>query len=196
MAIRPYHFMTTSFFSVLEKTYHAQAKARGEVIRASSQALNISKRAIFALHRGDTTQAEALLKEASDHFAGCEKLFKTFPSLKEGAYTAALEEYAEALLFRQYVEKKSMGKIEKRAMTTEVYLGGLSDATGEIVRYAMRQATQGNMKAVSEAEKIVSQVVEDLLRLDLTGYLRQKFDQAKKNLRQLEQILYDISRRG
>jgi predicted translin family RNA/ssDNA-binding protein len=196
MAIRPYHFMTTSFFSVLEKTYHAQAKARGEVIRTSSQALNISKRAIFALHRGDAPQAEALLKEASDHFAECEKIFKTFPALKEGAYTAALEEYAEALLFRQYVEKKSLGKIEKRAMTTEVYLGGLSDATGEIVRYATRQAISGNTKEVEKAEQVVSQVVENLLRLDLTGYLRQKFDQAKKNLRQLEQILYDLRLRG
>jgi hypothetical protein len=39
-------------------------------------------------------------------------------------------------------------------------------------------------------------VVENLLRLDLTGYLRQKFDQAKKNLRQLEQILYDLRLRG
>jgi len=186
---------TPSLFSVLEKTYHAQAKARGEVIRESSQALNLSKRAIFALHREDPKAATQLLTEAITHFENCEKHFKIFPTLKEGAYLAALEEYAEALLFEQYIKRKTLGKIEKRAMGVETYLGGLSDATGEIVRYAMRQATKGNMKAVAEAEKTVGQVIEDLLRLDLTGYLRQKFDQAKKNLRQLEQILYDISRR-
>ena len=187
---------SSSLFSVIEKTYHALAKARGEVIRESGQALNLSKRAIFALHREDPKAASDLLAEAVTHFEKCEKHFKTFPTLNEGAYLAGLEEYAEALLFQQYVERRTLGKIEKRAMGVETYLGGLSDATGEIVRYAMRQATKGNMNAVVEAEKIVSRVVEDLLRLDLTGYLRQKFDQAKKNLRQLEQILYDISRRG
>lgn len=168
-------------------------KFRRELIRYSNDALGASKKAVFAMHRGDKAGAKTALKLAVDSLVKAEKNFKTVPRLRyEGAYQAALEEYAEALLFNQFITKGEFGKLETRVMDPGTYLGALSDATGEVVRYAIREATAGNFEAVKHAQVATEEAIEFMLSLDLTGYLRQKFDQAKKNLRNLEQMMYEI----
>ena len=169
-------------------------KMRREIIGRSNGALSKSKRAIFAMHRNDIKGAADHLKQAGHIFKESEAKFKDWPALRyEGAYKAALEEYAEALLFQQFLKTGKFDVLEKRVMDHTIYLAALSDATGEVVRYAIREATEGNYDQVKVAKKTVEQVIEFLLGLDLTGYLRTKFDQAKKNLRNLEQVMYEIT---
>lgn len=188
--------MKSGIYKKIAADYAAREKARRQNINKANTALSTSKRAIFALHREDKKAAEALLEEVKKIVVDCEKSFKIFPELAyEGAYLAALEEYAEALLFLGYVKDKKISAIDKRCMRPQTYLAGLTDATGEIVRYAVRQATAGKYKDVEQASKTVEEVIAYLYELDLTGYLRTKFDQAKKNLRHLEEMRYEISLR-
>lgn len=185
-----------SVFQTIRRQHRAYAQVRREIIALSNEALAKSKRAIFAFHRDDGKSAQKLLKEASDLFAKAEKAMKHAEALRyEGAYRAALEEYAEALLFAQYLESGKVGTLEKRAMDPTVYLAGLCDATGEIVRYTVREVTQGKTQKVKHARDTVEGIIEFMLDLDATGYLRTKFDQAKGNLKRLEEIMYDLSLR-
>jgi translin len=187
---------TPAVFSKLKKRHSTREKERRDLIGRSNEALSRSKRAIFALHRDDVKGSEQMIKDAVQIFKTIETKFKRFPDLKyEGAYKAALEEYAEAALFYSYMTTRKLGAIDERAMEPGIYLGGLSDTTGEIVRYAMKRVTQGDTKAVHEAREVVAMVIEFLLDMDLTGYLRTKFDQAKKNYRRLEEMVYDLSLR-
>jgi hypothetical protein len=62
-----------------------------------------------------------------------------------------------------------------------------------MVRYGVRQVTLGNADVVSHIHETVSMIIEFLLDLDLTGYVRTKFDQAKKNLSRLEEMSYDLA---
>lgn len=182
-----------SFFSSIQKTYATFQKERSAVIHASNDALGASKRAIFALHRGDPAGAAHMLAEADRLFKTVEARQRRIPELAdEGAYAAAIEEYAEARLFESYVKTGAFGKGEPRTMQPHTFLAGLSDATGEIVRYAVRQATIGNEQEVERAHAAVEMAIGFLLELDLTGYLRQKFDQAKRNVSALEDMLFDI----
>lgn len=186
-----------SVFAQVQKAYQTQSKVRRELMARSTDALSTSKRAIFAMHRDDQKAAEELLSHAAAQFVAMEKMFRALPELKEeGSYRAALEEYAEARIFAGYVETGTIVKLEPRANVTSVYLAGLADATGEMVRWAVRQVTLGNDKAVKDAQEAVVMVIEFMLDLDLTGYLRTKFDQAKKNLGRLEQMTYDLAIRG
>ncbi|MBM5789849.1 hypothetical protein FJZ23_02050 [Candidatus Parcubacteria bacterium] len=188
--------MPTDILHTLRTRSHEHARARREVIALSNEALSKSKRAIFAYQREDAKAARTLLKEAAALFAKAEKGMGRDGSLRyEGAYRAALEEYAEALLFGQYLKNGKMGAIDARAMDPQVYLAGLCDATGEIVRHIVRQVTLGNTKPVRAARDTAEGVVEFMLELDATGNLRAKFDQAKGNLKRLEEILYDLSLR-
>ncbi|NQV88964.1 MAG: hypothetical protein HQ488_01420 [Parcubacteria group bacterium] len=183
-----------AIFSQLQKRYHGQQEARRALIGKSNEALSKSKRAIFALHRDDHKEAANLLSQADVLFTQAEKSFKRYEALEyEGAYKAALEEYAEALLFEGYLRTGKLGKIHERAMEPAVYLAGLTDTTGEMVRYAVREITLGNTDVVPKVYESVEMVVEYLLDMDLTGYLRTKFDQAKKNLSRLEGMTYDLA---
>ncbi|MCR4314213.1 MAG: hypothetical protein NUV84_03135 [Candidatus Uhrbacteria bacterium] len=186
-----------SVFAQVQKSYQTQSKGRRELMARSNDALSTSKRAIFALHRGDAKTAEELLSHAVSQFVAIEKTVRALPELKEeGSYRAALEEYAEARIFAGYVKSGKIVKLESRANAPSIYLAGLADATGEMVRWATRQVTLGNDGAVKDVSEVVAMVIEYMLDLDLTGYLRTKFDQAKKNLSRLEQMTYDLTVRG
>ncbi|TAL50527.1 hypothetical protein EPN81_02560 [Patescibacteria group bacterium] len=181
-------------FAQIQKKYQAQSQARRELIARSNEALSKSKRAIFSLHRNDLKEAAEHLAHAAKQFDSVEKTIRVIPELKEeGSYHAALEEYAEARLFEGYLTTKKIVTLESRANEPSVYLAGLCDATGEMVRYATRQVTLGHPEVVSEVQDVVAMIIEFLLDLDLTGYLRNKFDQAKKNLSHLEQMTYDLA---
>lgn len=185
-----------AIFQTIRTQYQTYATVRREVIAISNEALSRSKRAIFALHREEEQTAKTRLAEASELFAKAEKAMKQTDALRyEGAYRAALEEYAEALLFAQYLSTGIIGAIEARAMDPHVYLAGLADATGEIVRSTVRHVTQGKTDQVVHARDTVEMIIEFMLDLDATGYLRTKFDQAKSNLKRLEDIMYDLSLR-
>ncbi len=178
----------------LSREYHTQAQARRQVIARSNEALSLSKRAIFALHRNDPKAARTMLEQAAALFLASERFAKNDTRLlQEGAHRAALEEYAEALLFERYLDKGSIGSIDNRAMQADCYFAGLSDATGEIVRHALRHITLGHTQVLKPARETVEMIIEFFLSLDLTGYLRTKFDQAKKNLSRLEDLEYDLS---
>lgn len=181
-------------FRKLQEQHTSHERVRREVIAKSNEAIGESKRAIFALHRGDPTGAEACFSRAQQCFEVCEKLVKNTADVRyEGAYSAALEEYAEARLFSLYIFEGVFGEIEARAMEPRIYLAGLADATGEVVRYTIREVTKGKTEHVMHAYETIEQVMEFMLGLDATGYLRTKFDQAKSNLKRIEDLLYDLS---
>lgn len=181
-------------WNILRSGYEEHGRARRAIAGNADQAIRRAKQAIFALHRDDRKEAERLLKETKALLAACDAPMKKFPDLRtEGPYIAALEEYAEAQLFAGYVKNGKLGAIDKRTMEPGVYLAGLCDATGEVVRFAMRQVTAGRHEEALKAFKAVEGVIIYLLDMDLTGYLRTKFDQTKRNLRSLEQMVYELS---
>lgn len=179
--------------STLSAAFAKRELNRRKVMSLSNEALNLSKRAIFALHRDDQKSAQAKLNEAEARFKICDALIKKEAALAyEGSFLAALEEHAEAQLFLEYLTKGKWSR-PLRAKSLNVFLGGLADFTGELVRYAVKEATRGNQKIVQRVHRDVESVVGILMELDLTGNLRQKFDQAKRNLRQMEQIIYELA---
>lgn len=183
------------FFENIGKRHAAYEQAYRKLIAASNDAQNQAKRAIFALHRDDSMGARALLQAAQKLLTSFESDFKQEPMLRyEGAYRAALEEFVEASLFNQFFEKKPLVPLrEPTDLDAETYLGGLSDLTGELVRYAVSRATRGDLKEVRRAKEAIEEVLAFLTSLDLTGYLRQKYDQARNSLRRMEEIAYDLA---
>lgn len=172
-------------------------RSRRELQQVASEALAASKRAIFAFHRDDEAGAAEQLKLAHTRLKQGAVLVKKVAKLAhEGSWRAAQEEYAEADLLRQYLQKGTLGKVDGIVDDAEIYLGGLSDTTGELVRRAVLHATEGDHETVERIFTDVRYVVEVLMEMDLTGNLRSKLDQAKQNLRKLEEIRYDLSLRG
>lgn len=188
--------MNNVFFNKLKKDYQGHELKRRAIISEANEALGLSKRAIFAFHRDNHKEGFDNLRRAEIIFNKLETLSKGMPKLKyEGSWRAALEEYVEAKLFGTFLKNGKIDVIKGRQIDTDIYLGGLCDFTGELVRRAVKEATAKNYNEVGTIKRNIEQVVRNLIQLNLTGYLRTKYDQAKNNLRKIEEIMYELSLR-
>lgn len=185
-----------SLFKNLKKDLQKQKAFREKVIAESRKALQNSKLAIFAIHRDEEKQAKKLLAEAEDILKKVLKEIQGEPKfLNDGNVLAALEEFGEAWLVLGFAQGKKLNFPKKPILPPDQQVGALADFTGEMVRKAIAEATNRNQKTVEIIYKTVAEVVYSLADADLTGQGRQKFDDAKRNLKRLEEIRYDLSLR-
>jgi len=189
--------MNSSFLQKIKTEYNDYDTKRRQVIKHANDALNLSKRAIFDFHRDHYKEGFDNLRQAEKIFSNLENLSKGTARLRqEGSWRAALEEYTEAKLFGNFLKNRKVEAIRGRQIDSEIFLGGLCDFTGELVRRAVKETTNKNFKEVAVIRKAIEEIMHFLIQLNLTGYLRTKYDQAKNNLRKIEEINYDISLKG
>ncbi|MDA2922986.1 hypothetical protein MYX07_07020, partial [Patescibacteria group bacterium AH-259-L07] len=167
------------------------------IISQSNKALHTAKQVIFSLHRDQISDAKKLLASAETILINLGKHLRHAPDLKHsGAYKAALEEYVEAQLFFQVLQYGTIKRIAKPSIRFDDYIAGLCDFTGELIRKMVLLVTKEDVKKAQELKEIIADVVSGLIKLDLTGYLRNKFDAAKRNLKKAEEIMYNVKIKG
>ena len=163
----------------------------------SAEILAGSKRAIFAFHRQDEETAADELEGARTRLQEGWKLIEAEPLLRsEGSWRAAREEYTEAHFLAQYLEHKQIDQFEDEEQDPDIFIGGLADLVGELVRQAVLLATKRDVSTIEEMYDAAQEIVGFLLQMDLTGTQRTKTDQAKQHLRKLEEIRYDLAVRA
>ena len=183
------------FIQKLKQEYDAHESERRQIISLANIVLHDSKRVIFSLHRGDAKKAGASLVEIEKILINLEKKFGYSRLAQEGAYKAGAEEYVEAKMLNRLVNGEKVDGIKGLAINAESYLSGICDLTGELVRQAINQAAAGRPKEVARIKIVIDDIMAELVEFDMTGYLRTKYDQAKGNLRKIEQINYEINLR-
>lgn len=188
--------LNPKLFQQLKKDFDFYDKERRQVIADSNVALMKSKQAIFAFHRNDRLGGIRLLKEVEAIFKNLEKRFKKEKELRyEGSYRAALEEYVEAKFFGKVLRGEKIDFIQEVFIDTDSYLAGLCDLTGELTRKAVLFATERKFDKAEKMAEEVRSIMAELIKLNLTGYLRTKYDQAKQSLRRVEEVLYEMKMR-
>lgn len=181
-------------FDHLKDKHENFIKNRRMLIKETSDILSASKQAIFAYHRSDKKEAERLIKEAEKGLKSIDDRFvsKNPSLLQEGSLKAAQEEFMEAKFFGLVLDNKKLDLVKGIEIHFESYFGGLCDLTGELVRKSVNLVSAGKMKDVQRFRKITEEVIKELIKFNLVGQLRTKYDQARNNLRKMEDIAYDI----
>lgn len=188
--------LNKKYLQELRQQVLGYAAKRREVIKVAGDAQHHAKRAIFAFQRDDKSAGIESLKMAEDLLLKLNKSFKGEKALfDEGSYLAATEEYVEAYLFFQFWQGKELGKIAGLSIDADTYIGGLCDLPGELYRYAVKSATVKNLTMVKKCFDVSEEIIAELMDMDLTGYNRNKFDQAKSALHKIEQVVYELSLR-
>jgi predicted translin family RNA/ssDNA-binding protein len=166
-----------------------------KVIKRSRDIQKLSKQAIYSLHRGDDNDASNKLKLALTAAVELAPLISQSPSLRHGSFSNSIEEYAEAVILRTYLQDGRVATREEVQLAeVEEYLGGVLDFTGELNRIAVAKATVRDKEAVQKARDVVETLQGQFLRFDLrNGALRKKYDALKYTLRKLENTLYELS---
>ncbi|MEK7211861.1 MAG: hypothetical protein AAB731_04465 [Patescibacteria group bacterium] len=189
-------YINKSFSKKISADYAAAQKMRSAVIGASNEALGLAKQAIFAFHRDDKKAGLELLTKTEQILFDLGKKFAGEDFEAQGAYSAALEEYVEAKEFSRFVLGEDLGPIREVRVGTTTYLGGICDVAGEILRKQIAYATERDEKGVVRAKEAIAEIMSWLISMNLTGYLRTKFDQAKQAMRKSEEILYEFKLRN
>lgn len=170
---------------------------RRDIIKLGGDAQHHAKRAIFAMHRDDMKEASQKLEEAKIGLLNLEKMAKKDKrTFEEGTYREAVEEYVEAVLFYQFLQKKKMGPIVGVQVEPQVYVAGLCDVPGELYRHAIKAATHKDVETVMRCMEAAEDIIGELIECNLTKYLRTKFDQARQAVGKLEIVVYELSLRN
>ena len=186
--------LKTNYLNTIKKHILAYASIRQDIIMQASDARNHSKRAIFAMQRDDIKQGETKIRLAEKTLKQLFKKYgKNLRAMNEGVLRDGIEEYVEASLFYQFLTTGKIGEIKSILIPEEVYIAGLCDVPGELLRYAIKSATIKDEKMVVACADMAAEIVSTLSEFDLTKYLRTKFDQANGAVKKIEYIVYELS---
>ncbi|MBI4117721.1 MAG: hypothetical protein HY453_01420 [Parcubacteria group bacterium] len=183
------------FFKNLKDEHSVKQLERQVIIEKSGDALRNAKKSIFALQRNDRVSAKKLLISSEKTLSDVQKKYgsDSLTLMDCGAYRAAVEEYIEARFFYDVDNGEDIAELKNLSADADDYLGGICDMTGEMVRRAILEATAGRFDKVLHIQKVLTDILGELIHFDMTGKLRTKYDDAKRNLRKIESIVYDIS---
>jgi len=166
---------------------------RESLIQKSREVINISKKIIYALHRGD-------IKSAFKYVQDIEKKKKDLDGnerLDTNVNQVAIQEYVEALCYYNFIKYKKIPTKTSLKVDTESYLLGLCDLTGELGRKAVNEVIKKNFKQAVEIKDLVEEIYGEFLEFNLrNNELRKKSDQIKWNLKKLEDIVYELKIKG
>ncbi|MFA6088565.1 MAG: hypothetical protein WC755_01755 [Candidatus Woesearchaeota archaeon] len=181
-------------FSKYAKELDEYSSFRDDLIKKARDVLKASKHLIYSIHRKDENQAKSMYDDVLNLKKELDLLAKKDPELFfEGSYSEAIQEYVEAITFYVLVnDKKLLEKPED--VSIENYLCGICDLTGEISRFVVNHAIERKIDDVKYYHDIVNTLLGELLKFNMrNGSLRQKYDSVKYNLKNIENVLYDLS---
>lgn len=164
------------------------------LIKTSRDVLKLSKQLIYALHRGDRKGAKAFETKIRLVFDNLSKIAGRKCELQSvGAFKVAQQEYVEALCYYGFVINKKIPTHKALKVSPIIYLLGICDLTGELVRKAINDAIKGDMNSALYIKEIVEGLYWELLKFDFRdNELRRKFDGIKYDLKRLDDIALDI----
>jgi len=181
-------------FADMRKELEQFDSLRENVIKTARDVLKLSKAAIYEIHRGNLKSAEANLKNAKKIISRIDSLIKKNVLLASvGAYNEALEEYVEASCYLGFMKKKKLLTAKELGVGTNVYLQGLCDLVGELVRKAINSSIDNDFKTAKKIKDFVADVYSELMMFDFRNVpVRRKFDSIKYGLEKLETLMLDI----
>jgi len=182
-------------WAAINEAMEAEDADRERVIKEMRETQKCSKAAVYALQRGDVVTATQKLDIALRVIRKIEPIIVSRPQLRFGTYSNAVEEYVEAVAFKKFLETGKLLRFsEVNVATHEEYLGGISDLTGEMQRYAVLKATNRDAAAVQRCRDLSDDVMQQVMNLNLrNGNLRKKTDAIKYSVKRFETILYELS---
>lgn len=184
--------------NLLKKSINKYQKTQDsiyEIQKISNEVRTSSKKAIALLRRDNTKESKKIIKKIENFFRLINKTIKRNKDLiNQSFYKEAVEEYVEAITFYNFLTKpnKGISKSKFVEVKPEEIIAGICDFTGELLRRTITIASVENFKQIGEYKKIIENIAEQLTKIGFKGKLRQKYDEVERNLRKIEDIIYDI----
>ena|SRR3989344_4890362 len=170
-------------FARIRREMEKADEDREKTIKQSRELIRLSKKVIYAVHRNDP-EADALVKLMI-------KKGKQLKPSTEGHYRTAMQEFVEAASFYEVVRNNHLP--EGLGVSSECYLLGLCDLTGELMRKAINCAIKDENSEALRIKNAISEIYDEMMMFDFrNSELRRKFDGIKYNLKKAEDLALQI----
>ena len=177
----------------LIKKYQENQDLLYGIQKLSNETRASSKKVIALLRRENIKESKKTFKNIENRFKLINEVVKQHKDLlNQNFYKEAVEEYIEAITFYNFLTKSKKKTSKFIKVEPEEFVSGICDFTGELVRRAITIASPKNLKELTSYQKTVEDIIQELTKVGFQGKLRQKYDEAERNLRKLENIIYDI----
>ena len=179
--------------TIPHQSYNKFNQDRSSCLNLSNQLRIIAKMTINLLLRDKLEMANKNLMPMAKLFGDIQAKIKKNPHLYSVAgINEGIEEYIEAVLLLEYIDNQPLSSLDKFKIMPEVYLGGLSDMTGELVRLARKHNKQA--KTIHD---YIAKIYDSLIPVSITrnSQVRAKLETVGNNLKKLEDIIYDLKLR-
>jgi predicted translin family RNA/ssDNA-binding protein len=181
-------------FAEIRKEIEKADKIREDIIALSRDIISISKRIIYSIHRGNSGEASAYIKEIKEKKR---KLDRINRPVDANINKVAYQEYVEAMCYYGFVKNKKLPTKASLNVDIEDYLMGLCDLTGELSRRAVNDIIRKRFNEALKVKELVEEIYGEFLKFNLRNTeLRKKSDSIKWNLKKLEDVIFDAKVKG
>ncbi len=188
----------TSTFQTLsekiERRLVSLNETRDNLMRLSRDVVKYSGRSIESFHRKQINQTEQNLEKAENNLIELTKILETEPSFYQlGLVNVALQEYTEAKLLLDIVEKGKFSTVEELKVTEQTYLLGIADLIGELRRHTLEKLLEGEIGKAKSVYNIMKEIYGTFMQIDYGKNLVSDFRRKKDIARVLiERTLSDL----
>jgi len=140
----------------------------------------------------------ASAKLLNDAHRIAENAFRKFiadePGLRAGSFSSGIEEYLEAVFFRDFVLKRELPDLATLSPEPDVFevVGALSDFTGELGRWCVNKAIAGDHDGVRSAVNIARDIEGWFRKTALPASLTKKKASVNQNVIKMEKVSADM----
>ncbi|KNE57322.1 hypothetical protein AMAG_03045 [Allomyces macrogynus ATCC 38327] len=207
---------TAALFQLARGHLDAQWNQREAVIKQSREITRESKKLIVMLQRHDPKVAFAESEMATFPAAKAKvlqmlsKLAAQFKSRQEfHRYSSnvkhCIQEFLEAVAFHYFLEFRRMIPFDDARLLLESlglqlmpqdYIMGISDVSGEVMRFATNAATKGNTQWVEASRTYLQDFYHACLSLDASfneNDMNRKIDTTRESVLKVERLAYDLA---
>lgn len=181
----------TKEFGRIQHDLEVFEASREKQISVAREVIKLSKLVIYSVHRND-------LDSAKKHLVVMEKKVRLLSpqSFDENMGNVAYQEYVEAVAYYSFMKHNKIPSQKELKVSSETYLLGLCDLTGELVRRAVQDVIRGKPETALKIHSFVEELYGLFLHLNLrNGELRKKTDSIQWNLKKLEEIALGLKLR-
>lgn len=181
-------------FAAMRREIEQFDSLREDLIKTSRDLLKLSKATIYNIHRQKISDAAKQLKKARIIIKKLKSFIKKNALLAQvGAYSEALEEYVEAATYYGFIKNNKLPTAKELNVDTTIYLQGVCDLVGELVRKAINSSIKGDFKTALKIRDFVSDIYGELMMFDFRNSpARRKFDSIKYGLDKLENLILEL----
>ncbi len=176
-------------FEKIREEYSFEQNLRENLIKESRDIVFYSKKVIYNVHRNNLLDAEKDFNNLREKTLSFVKKFEdnNISFEKYGFFSNALQEYVEAFVFFEFVKNKKI-PLKESFYDSEIYLLGILDFTGELLRIGVNNAVKNKEFFLLCYNTIVFLHDEFMLFDFPNSNLRKKFDSLKYSVKKLEDI--------